>query len=395
MNIETRLRGMLHGVALGDALGAPWEFLTRDNGAGFAPPVDHFPEPDAGATLLPCKWGPYHGHGAVGQVTDDTEMTIALADALVAGPVHNWADRAVENYILWANSGGRMIGRNTGALFRGIKAATPARRRATYQKRWQRRAGTPDLAVRSQSNGCLMRAAPLAVLADPAECLRDCGLTNPHPVCFEACRFYHRWLREVIITGAHPRGVATAALATFGETLPGIAENFLVAVLADASRQVAEVVREGLRVTACAGRRAGCWWGSRGPLPPAPGGQTSSFPRSCEMWCAGGRHGHQCSHRRGRGWRLCRRLLFSTSRRRPRLRHIPGTAPSAPAIQCGTLGKPGYPVGRSLAAHLGGGRRSSRQIKGRGAWASAGAAASGIKTNGEPHQRQARATRGM
>jgi ADP-ribosylglycohydrolase len=103
-----------------------------------------------------------------GQPTDDSEMALALARAIVARGAFE-APAALEAYRRWYASGPFDVG-NT------VRAAL---------------AGTP--AGDSQANGSLMRASPLGVFAhalpaDGAAVLAraDAALTHPHPVCGDA-----------------------------------------------------------------------------------------------------------------------------------------------------------------------------------------------------------------
>lgn len=74
---RTRVRGCLLGGAIGDALGAPVEFWSRDkinrhtNGCGVR-------------EYLPVSFG--HASG-VGLVTDDTQMTLFIAEGIIRGRV--------------------------------------------------------------------------------------------------------------------------------------------------------------------------------------------------------------------------------------------------------------------------------------------------------------------
>ena len=209
---------MLLGVALGDALGGPWEFVNsgglRCDGKGFLRPAElgyRWAE-EVGNAFKPIQWGPYHAVGPffseVGQVTDDTEMTIALARSLVNTKRFD-ADNVALSYIDWAGSKGRMMGRNTKALFAGIKS-TGVRALATYRKRWAKSYGSETLqADWTQSNGCLMRASPLAVFRSAEPATKDCQISNPHPLCVASCRFYHAWLRAVLL-GQAPTDAAVA-----------------------------------------------------------------------------------------------------------------------------------------------------------------------------------------
>ena len=74
MTVRNRASGCLFGLALGDALGAPVEFMNvREILARFPPD------------------GPLEPKGEPARVTDDTQMALAVGEALVeasaAGPL--------------------------------------------------------------------------------------------------------------------------------------------------------------------------------------------------------------------------------------------------------------------------------------------------------------------
>ena len=71
-----RAMGLLVGAAVGDALGAPFEFgLAGDYGR-------RFPEPVIGGIGEMVGGG--HFDWAPGEFTDDTQMALALSESLVA-----------------------------------------------------------------------------------------------------------------------------------------------------------------------------------------------------------------------------------------------------------------------------------------------------------------------
>src|SRR5689334_24742343 len=81
-----RLRGMLFGLAIGDALGAAVEFMPY----GTFEPVTDF-----------RGGGPHHL--APGEWTDDTSMALALADSLATV---GWElDDQAERYLSWFRQG--------------------------------------------------------------------------------------------------------------------------------------------------------------------------------------------------------------------------------------------------------------------------------------------------
>lgn len=196
---RNRVRGMLLGGALGDALGAPHEFRNQVSLARYTGALE-FP-------LWICRR--FQGGrltGSVGQTTDDTEMTIALAETLVQNHAYD-RDKALMAYLAWANSRCAFLGYNTRKLLNGVKTVKG------YQARWYAlRAQPPTLW--SQSNGCLMRCAPLAVLPEGewrAAATLDCNLTNFHPVCVNAVTVYLRAARE-LLEGVSPAEATAKAL---------------------------------------------------------------------------------------------------------------------------------------------------------------------------------------
>ena len=164
-----KIRGGFLGLALGDAIGAPFEFQ-------FSPPLSEYTE----VIKLPITWKPRFGtkqYSVVGQVTDDTTMASALLWTIATNK--DWVENDVINaYIDWANSGIKFLGRNTRALFKNIKTIKGYKARHTRF----------DLS-NNQSNGSLMRAFPLVLLFYylPQEkvfekALNDTKLTNPSPI---------------------------------------------------------------------------------------------------------------------------------------------------------------------------------------------------------------------
>lgn len=210
-----KARGMLWAFALGDALGSPCEFNRKammEKWAGrFTSDWVVRRRSRFGATTE-CP---------LGMTSDDTEMTLALLhtflpeDVLLdstlsdsTGTPDSHAPRdplypttissdapaysrpkAIAAYVEWANSGCPFLGRNTRALFHGYK------RPLTYASRFEKAFGEdPGKAAKTQPNGCLMRASPLALLpsraAMHAAVRQDVTLTNPNDVSVEATRLY-------------------------------------------------------------------------------------------------------------------------------------------------------------------------------------------------------------
>ncbi len=173
-----KVRGMLLGVATGDALGAPHEFHYQTPLSAYTGRLEH-------RLVVVRRFQPGKKFGHVGMVTDDTEMMIALARAIANTGGYD-LNTVVKEYLIWANSQCPFMGKNTRALFVGIKTIDG------YAARHAALKGAP-MSAWSQSNGCLMRCAPLAALPDAdweRAAAQDCGATNFHPVCIGAVRAY-------------------------------------------------------------------------------------------------------------------------------------------------------------------------------------------------------------
>jgi poly(ADP-ribose) glycohydrolase ARH3 len=196
-------RGALLGTFVGDALGMPWADLP--------------------ASLTPDVVEMTDGRLPRGSYTDDTEMTIAVAESLLArGEVveEHLADRLLERVTPI-----RGYGASTTAVFdqlsRGIPVAVAARQVRDKQG--------------SAGNGAAMRVAPIAI-----------RFAHRAPALIENAR------RSARVTHVHPVGVDAAVVqaAAIAAALTGA--NVQAAALARASTPQ---IREALRTAAAFGAR--------------------------------------------------------------------------------------------------------------------------------------------
>jgi len=165
-DIEAKIFGMVFGHALGDAIGAPSEFPIIQEYTGklefsmkrAAKPVFRISEKNL----------------VVGQLTDDTEMAMTLTYIIAKGYTK---EKAVMEYMSWANSGNPFLGKNTSNLLKGIKTYKG------YKKRYEKFANPNN-----QSNGPLMRAYPLVVAKEFIK--DDVFITNPNELCLEIVQIY-------------------------------------------------------------------------------------------------------------------------------------------------------------------------------------------------------------
>jgi ADP-ribosyl-[dinitrogen reductase] hydrolase len=135
-----QIRGSLLGLAVGDALGAPLEFSSRER-AGRAT-----------AEGLEMRGG---GIWQAGEWTDDTAMALCLAESIAERGLLDLEDLC-GRYIDWAQSGPKDIGTTTHAALASASNADEARRNA---RRFHERTG------KSAGNGTVMRATPIGLVA--------------------------------------------------------------------------------------------------------------------------------------------------------------------------------------------------------------------------------------
>jgi ADP-ribosyl-[dinitrogen reductase] hydrolase len=164
---EERIRGSLLGLAVGDALGAPFE--------GCAPQ-------EASRAVADGRVDMSGGHGwEPGEWTDDTAMALLLAESIAERGLLDTGDLA-HRYIQWANGNPRGIGAITRAALSGAKDEADARAKA---KAAHERSGL------TAGNGTVMRATPIGLAASSKDeaveaARRDATLTHFDPAASSA-----------------------------------------------------------------------------------------------------------------------------------------------------------------------------------------------------------------
>ncbi|MBR5734192.1 MAG: ADP-ribosylglycohydrolase family protein [Desulfovibrionaceae bacterium] len=168
--MKSRARGCMLGQLCGDALGAQVEFKSA------AEIRRRFPE---GVTVMAASpvWNTLPG-----QITDDSEMALALARALDGKEMYD-GHLVHEAYVAWLHSHPFDCGNTIyGSL---MDHPNP----------------------KSQANGALMRVSPLGIwgvgksrqaLLDAAA--KDAALTHVHPVCQQANQIFAALIAEAIAT---------------------------------------------------------------------------------------------------------------------------------------------------------------------------------------------------
>ncbi len=174
-----KIQGMFMCVFLGDSLGAPHEFRCNSN------------TPYTGKLEFTAfRTSQFQGKKelAVAQVTDDSELTLTLLRTIIKDNSYI-KDNIIKSYMTWCNSEGLWaIGKNTRALFKGIKTLKG------YQNRINKILLLPEEQI-SQSNGSLMRVSPLSLLKDDDCIINDCNITNPNKVNRDCNLVYVKSLR--------------------------------------------------------------------------------------------------------------------------------------------------------------------------------------------------------
>ncbi|OAP59989.1 hypothetical protein AYL99_04991 [Fonsecaea erecta] len=233
VSFSSRVRGALFGLAVCDALGGPVEFKPRGS---FDRLTQMLPNDNFG---LPP-----------GCFTDDTSMTLCLAQSLLeCGGQSNIVDQ-VEKYISWWRNGymssvGRCfdIGVSTRSalemwdsfLHLGNRDASPpveATHRAILKK-ITFSFGKDEYC----GNGSLMRVLPAALVAssepDAVLLAHESSLpTHPHPRCVHACMIYSALVLQAL-SGASKTELAVSLAESVREIPSNVSDTPIEPVLAE------------------------------------------------------------------------------------------------------------------------------------------------------------------
>lgn len=193
--------GAFLGVAIGDAAGSYLEF-TKD------------PTPDQVHKAMTMPGGGPHRLGP-GQITDDTELALALADGLLRGRSTKSstifpADTIANEYVKWMQTGPFDIGYTCRMAF-GIKPGPNAAGRMMHEA---------SLRSGSKANGALMRCIPICLftaknLRDTIDyARRDAALSHQNPTCQNANVAYCAAVAHLLECPKDTQGAMAKAAAT-------------------------------------------------------------------------------------------------------------------------------------------------------------------------------------
>jgi len=179
MELQSRFRGALLGLACGDAVGTTVEFKPR----GSFPPVTDM-----------VGGGPFRLKP--GQWTDDTSMALCLATSLIENNGFDPHDQ-MRRYCRWMDEG--YLSSN-GVCF--DIGGTVRRALSNFKATGNANSGPTD--ARSAGNGCLMRLAPAPMLfygsrddaVDHAE--RSARTTHGARECLEASRLFGAMIYDAL-----------------------------------------------------------------------------------------------------------------------------------------------------------------------------------------------------
>lgn len=206
MNRNDRAVGAIVGTAVGDALGAPFEF--RPAGTFSATGTDEM-----------------HGGGGwdPGEATDDTQMAVHVGESLLECGGLDLPD-IFARFQRWCAADPKDIGIQTEDVL-------------TNGYPWDKAAQVHfEGNMRAAGNGCLMRAATSAVYCAPSgrtstmdAARRIAGLTHGDPAAWEGVAIFHDLIRAAL-DGGNPLDAIPDALA---ETEPAYRDKYATVLSVD------------------------------------------------------------------------------------------------------------------------------------------------------------------
>jgi ADP-ribosylglycohydrolase len=171
-----RFTGALLGVACGDALGAPIEFLSQ---AEAERRYGRMTDLVGGGMWAPGEW------------TDDTGMMLCIAEGILASPEDPVAETG-RRFLEWRKTA-KDVGSTISAALSGYEGNWAEASKSTHQALSRRAAG----------NGSLMRTAPVALAyADVEKMLRESArlsaMTHWDPQAELCCAVYCLWMTQIL-----------------------------------------------------------------------------------------------------------------------------------------------------------------------------------------------------
>lgn len=165
---EDRIKGALYGFAIGDAMGATTEFMTSGQVRNKYEQVTDI----IGGGWLNLE---------PGQVTDDTQMSICVMDAIMDSCeiASQFYGNVGNNFVKWYKSNPPDVG---GQCSKGIVA-------------WMEHKQVVDS---TDGNGSLMRALPCALIRRKVWNQMQGAITHPTQLCHDAIELYHKTIVSLV-----------------------------------------------------------------------------------------------------------------------------------------------------------------------------------------------------
>jgi ADP-ribosyl-[dinitrogen reductase] hydrolase len=212
-SLEDRYRGCLIGLACGDALGGPVEFVSRES------MDERFP--NGLREFIGGGWL----HLDPGEITDDTQMALDVARSLCAFPEGNMTDLA-DRFLDWRHSQPKDIGNTTRDALDRLAQGTPWNKAGaqTFQNR-----GPRD----SAGNGAIMRCAPVAMrFRSEPDRLRDVSvdvsrITHANPLCVWASVAVNQAIAGLLNGASIPDAIEAS---TVGIDIPEVTAALALAI---------------------------------------------------------------------------------------------------------------------------------------------------------------------
>lgn len=197
---EDRVRGALYGVAVGDALGAPLEFMNATQ-----------IKQQYGAPVREMVGGGWLNL-APGETTDDTDMTLAVCEGIMESPSAP-IEPIGRRFIQWVDTQPKDVGmtcmRSIQAARTNLAAGMDAE--AAWDAAGKRTA--EENGDRSGGNGALMRTIGTALAYEDAEeraerTTQIAEMTHYDDLSSDICRYYadavHRFIKDEQDAGLIP-----------------------------------------------------------------------------------------------------------------------------------------------------------------------------------------------
>lgn len=189
MNYEERIKGALFGFALGDALGATTEFMSKSSIKAMGG-INNI----TGGGWLNLEQG---------EVTDDTEMMLLVGNALAKSrKEYTFLGKCADGFIKWLKSSPRDVGN---CCFSVINRVIEINRRRQKDwglsvRDWFRISRDANKKRKSLGNGGLMRAVPTCLIRDEGDSIifsrSQSELTHYNQISSRCVEIYAQCFKE-------------------------------------------------------------------------------------------------------------------------------------------------------------------------------------------------------